>query len=155
MTNENDRQLDKIAIVLVAMLVVFALWEQFAPKTAPGKAELIAAQALLQSDSASDHAKACELFGAAVREGNREAAFGLSDCIAKRDNEPEQARRVLRYAVLTLALQNPIEGRDAQQERAALGCSPQEVAQANELDVMRILLGEISPWDYAFSAWSR
>lgn len=150
----DDSNLSKLAIAMTVMLFCYALWEQFAPKATPGVQELARAQVLMATGSQADRAEACKLYGAAVREGNKQAAFGLSDCIGARTEGTEEARRTLRYAVLTIALDAPKGDRDAAAERAALGCTTEEIAEANKIDVVQILLGEMSPTDYMFSAWS-
>ena len=150
----DDTNLKKLAFAMTIMFFCDALWEQFAPKATPGVQELARAQVLMASGTAADKVEACKLFGAAVREGNKQAAFGLSDCIGARKEGTEEARRALRYAVLTIALDAPKGARDAAAERAALGCTPEEIAEANKIDVVQVLLGEMSPTDYMFSAWS-
>ncbi len=154
----SDKNLNKLAWAMCAMFFVYALWEQFAPMAAPGKAEFTQAQILSLSSDASAQEQACQLYADAVRAGNKEAAFGLSDCIGKSEKGTDASRRALRYAVLTLAMDaipNQSEekkGRDAAAERLALGCTPEEIQQAQKINVIEVLQGEVSVLDFALRA---
>ena len=75
---------EKAAQVLFVLFLAAALWEQFAPQTEPGMMEYNQAKLVMKSDpSPDDEKKACNLFATAVRAGNKDAAFGLADCIGK------------------------------------------------------------------------
>lgn len=150
--NPQDKNLNKLAVIGVAMFFAYALWEQFSPKPAPGAAELAQAHVLLAQKDAASVEDACRLFGAAVREGNKEAAFGLADCIGQSKEGNAVSRRALRYAVLTVAMEAPKGKRDAKAERDALGCTPAEIKEAEKIDVVSVLRGEMSVLDYALSA---
>lgn len=157
----EDKYLNKLAVAMVIIFFVYALWEQFAPQFTPGLVPIHRAQMLEKSTDPADRAEACKLYGEALRSGNRTAAFGVSDCIARQKEGSEESRRVLRYAVLSLAVPNLLDAdangrnpgqRDALAERDALGCTPDEISRARKLDVYKWLQGEVSVWDFAFSA---
>ena len=158
--NVTDNNLNKLAVAMVGLFFVYALWEQFAPQASPGVAELTRANLLIQSSSATDRQEACKLFGSAVRAGNKEAVFGLSDCIGKSDKGTLESRRALQYAVLSMAVpdilkpdEKPVKAtRDALAERNALGCTDQEIAEAKKIDVVKVLQGEESLTDFVFRA---
>lgn len=158
--NVTDNNLNKLAVAMVGIFFVYALWEQFAPQASPGVAELAQANLLMTSTSAADRQEACKLFGAAVRAGNKEGVFGLSDCIGQSDKGTPESRRALQYAVLTMAIpdvlkpdEKPVKSlRDPVAERAALGCTEQEIAEAKKIDVIKVLQGEESLTDFVFRA---
>lgn len=158
--NVSDNNLNKLAVAMVGLFFVYALWEQFAPQASPGVAELTKANILVTSTSESDRQEACKLFGQAVRAGNKEAVFGLSDCIGQSKKGTPESRRALQYAVLTMAIpdilkpdEKPVKSsRDPVAERAALGCTPEEIKEASKIDVVKVLQGEESLTDFVFRA---
>lgn len=156
----SDKNMQKLAFAMTGLFFLYALWEQFVPSAAPGVAQFAQANLLAKSDNPADQQKACKLYAEAVREGNREAVFNLSDCIGKNREDTREAR-MLRYAVLTMVVPDilrpdikPVKStRNPTAERDALGLTPEEAAKAKKINVIEVLNGEVSPWDYAFRAW--
>ena len=138
---------EKAAQVLFVLFLAAALWEQFAPQPEPGMMEYNQAKLVMKSDpSPEDEKKACNLFATAVRAGNKDAAFGLADCISKSHIGDEIQRNSIRYALLTIAMDARHETRSARNERDALLTDAQK-KEALKLDVMKILSGDISALD--------
>ena len=141
---------EKAAQLLFVLFLAAALWEQFAPQAEPGMMEYNQATLVMKADPSPDEVKkACELFAAAVRAGNKDAAFGLSDCIGNSHNGSELQRNSIRYALLTIAMDARHSTRSARNERDALGLTEAQKAEALKLDVLRILSGEFSSLDLA------
>ncbi len=140
---------EKAAQVLFVLFLAAALWEQFAPQPEPGMMEYNQAKLVMKSDpSPDDEKKACNLFATAVRAGNKDAAFGLADCIGKSHIGDEIQRNSIRYALLTIAMDDARhETRSARNERDALGLTDAQKKEALKLDVMKILSGDISALD--------
>ena len=123
---------EKAAQVLFVLFLAAALWEQFAPQPEPGMMEYNQAKLVMKSDpSPDDEKKACNLFATAVRAGNKDAAFGLADCISKSHIGDEIQRNSIRYALLTIAMDARHETRSARNERTRVDrCTKERSSQA-------------------------
>lgn len=140
---------EKAAQALFVLFLAAALWEQFAPQVEPGMTEYNQAKLVMKADPSPEEAKkACGLFATAVRAGNKDAAFGLSDCIESSFKGTQLERDSLRYAVLTIAMDARHETRSARNERDALGLTDEQKKAALKIDVMKILSGNISSLDF-------
>lgn len=141
---------EKAAQILFVLFLAAALWEQFAPQAQPGLMEYNQAKLVMKSDPSPDEAKkACNLFASALKAGNKDAAFGLSDCIAASTSGTQLQRDAIRYALLTMAMDARTETRSARNERDALGLTDEQKKEALKLDVIKILSGDISSLDFA------
>ncbi len=141
---------EKAAKVLFILFLAAALWEQFAPHPEPGLTEYNQAKLVMKSDpSPEDEKKACVLFAEAVKAGNKDAAFGLSDCIGKSKEGTELQRNAIRYAVLTIAMDSRRETRSARNERDALGLTTEQKKEALKIDVVKVLSGDVTADDFA------
>lgn len=139
---------EKAAQVLFVLFLAAALWEQFAPQPEPGLMEYNQAKMVMKADPSPQEAqKACNLFAAALKAGNKDAAFGLSDCIGRSHSGTELQRNSIRYALLTIAMDARHETRSARNERNELGLTDAQKKEALKLDVLKILSGDISSLD--------
>lgn len=144
---------EKAAQFLFVLFLMAALWEQFAPQAEPGFLEYSQASAVMKADPSPDEAKkACELFAKAVLAGNKDAAFGLSDCIELGKSGTDLQKNSIRYALLTIAMDARHETRSARNERDALGLTTEQKKEALKLDVTKILSGDISSLDFDSAA---
>lgn len=141
---------EKAAQVLFVLFLAAALWEQFAPQAEPGLMEYNQAKLVMKADPSPEEAKkACNLFSTALKAGNKDAAFGLADCIERSTSGTELQRNSIRYALLTIAMDARHETRSARNEREALGLTDAQKKEALKLDVLKILSGDVSSLDLA------
>ena len=144
---------ENAAQFLFVLFLMAALWEQVAPPAEPGFLEDSQASAVMKADPSPDEAKkACELFAKAVLAGNKDAAFGLADCIERGKSGTALQKNSIRYALLTIAMDARHETRSARNERDALGLTTEQKKEALKLDVTKILSGDISSLDFDSAA---
>ena len=141
---------EKAAQLLFVLFFVYALWEQFAPQPEPGLLKYNQAKTVMKANPTPEEEKqACNLFARAVQIGSKDAAFGLSDCVAKSLTGTALQRNSIRYALLTLAMDARHETRSARNERDALGLTDAQKKEALKLDVLKILSGDVSALDFS------
>ena len=146
----SSKDVDKIAKILFALFLLWALWAEFSPKPEPGAKELSQANLLMKSASTpEDVKKACALYAESTRQGNKDAALGLSDCVRDSKSGTEASRKALRYMLLTQAIGARHTDRDPEAERKALGLTLDEINEARQISITRILNGDIRAEDLA------
>lgn len=148
----SKKDINKIAWVLFACFFVYAAWLEFSPKPEPGLEALAQANLIMKSSpTPEDVKKACALYAKSTREGNHDAALGLSDCVRDSTSGTEASRKALRYMLLTMAIGARHTDRDPEAERKALGMTIDEINEARQINVNRILSGQITAEDLAGS----
>lgn len=148
----SKKDINKIAWVLFGCFFVYAAWLEFSPKPEPGVEALAQANLIMKSSPTPEQIKkACALYAQSTREGNHDAALGLSDCVRDSNSGTEASRKALRYMLLTMAIGVRHTDRNPEEERKALGLTMEEINEARQINVSRILNGEITAEDLAGS----
>ncbi len=146
----SSKDIDKVAKILFVCFLLWALWLEFSPKPEPGVEELAKANLIMKSSpTPEDKKRACALYAASVRQGNKAAAIGLSDCVRDSEAGTETSRKALRYMLLTQAIGARNTDRNPEEERKALGLTIDEINEARRINITAILNGDISAEDLA------